>query len=66
MAGPRCPTCKKPLLDGTDGTSFPFCSPRCKQIDLGAWLSEGYKVVEEASPELQSLDADLEDEWGAK
>lgn len=27
----------------------PFCSPRCKEIDLGAWASDAY-VVEGASP----------------
>jgi endogenous inhibitor of DNA gyrase (YacG/DUF329 family) len=32
----------------TDGAelpkSFPFCSPRCKSVDLGRWFNEDYKV----------------------
>jgi uncharacterized protein len=28
---------------------FPFCSERCKVIDLGRWLSDGYAIVEDTS-----------------
>jgi uncharacterized protein len=45
----RCPTCKKPSLWSPDNASRPFCSPRCKDIDLGAWASDAY-VVEGAAP----------------
>jgi endogenous inhibitor of DNA gyrase (YacG/DUF329 family) len=27
---------------------FPFCSPRCKTIDLGRWLGESYRIPVEA------------------
>ncbi len=37
-----CPICKKPVLK-TDAT-FPFCSKRCKTIDLGKWLSGNYVI----------------------
>ena len=37
-----CPTCKTPVAEGAE--SFPFCSARCKTIDLGRWLDEKYKV----------------------
>jgi len=38
----RCPICKKPVKN-TD-TDFPFCSDRCRIIDLGKWASGGYVV----------------------
>jgi endogenous inhibitor of DNA gyrase (YacG/DUF329 family) len=47
-----CPICKRPVDDATRGvpnSPYPFCSPRCKLIDLGRWLSGKYQipVVEE-------------------
>lgn len=39
----RCPICEK-FFDPAQSTAMPFCSPRCKQIDLGRWLREGYSV----------------------
>lgn len=56
MTGPRCPTCKKALLDGTDAAAFPFCSARCKSIDLGAWLTERYRVPVESPDEFASFE----------
>jgi len=38
----RCPICKKPVKD--KDTDFPFCSERCRIIDLGKWASGGYVV----------------------
>jgi endogenous inhibitor of DNA gyrase (YacG/DUF329 family) len=32
--------------------SFPFCSPRCKVIDLGRWLGGGYRIPGETLEEL--------------
>jgi len=49
------------LRDGTDGTSFPFCSPRCKTIDLGAWLDERYRMPTEDSAGNDDDDGDLEE-----
>ncbi len=34
-----------------DVPHFPFCSERCKLIDLGAWLDEEYRIEEPVSPE---------------
>jgi endogenous inhibitor of DNA gyrase (YacG/DUF329 family) len=43
-----CPTCKKPIPDtGPDGDLpryFPFCSERCKLIDLGRWIDGKYQI----------------------
>jgi len=41
----RCPICKT-LIDSATSADFPFCSERCKLIDLGNWASEKYVVSE--------------------
>ena len=38
----RCPTCKGIVLK--DREDFPFCSERCRLIDLGKWASNGYVI----------------------
>jgi uncharacterized protein len=46
MISAKCPICGRPM----DGRSlnawpqFPFCSPRCKTIDLGRWLGDSYRI----------------------
>ena len=40
----RCPTCGKEVEWKPENRFRPFCSERCKQIDLGAWASEAYRV----------------------
>lgn len=43
----KCPICKAPVDDAsrdTPGSAFPFCSERCKLIDLGRWLSDAYQI----------------------
>lgn len=40
----RCPQCGKLSPWSPDNPWRPFCSERCKQIDLGAWASEAYRV----------------------
>ena len=65
----RCPTCKKPVAPPAAGEpmgNFPFCSDRCKLIDLGRWLDGKYKVPvveedEDAPPAAASDDADPHD-----
>lgn len=47
MSQPRivnCPQCGKPVRWGPESPWRPFCSERCKNIDLGAWASEAYRV----------------------
>ncbi len=36
-----CPTCRKVVL--IDNPDFPFCSDRCRILDLGKWASGGYE-----------------------
>jgi len=38
----RCPTCRKIVVRSDPG--FPFCSDRCRLIDLGKWASGGYVI----------------------
>lgn len=38
----RCPTCKNIVTMKDE--DFPFCSDRCRQIDLGKWASGVYKI----------------------
>jgi uncharacterized protein len=44
----RCPTCRTLVLAGS--RDFPFCSERCRLIDLGAWASEKYVISTPANP----------------
>jgi uncharacterized protein len=39
----RCPVCRKIVLATDPG--FPFCSERCRVIDLGKWVSGGYVIA---------------------
>jgi endogenous inhibitor of DNA gyrase (YacG/DUF329 family) len=40
----RCPICGRSATPRAENAAFPFCSARCRQIDLGKWLSEEYRV----------------------
>jgi len=57
----RCPLCRKPLPENP-GPYRPFCSWRCKLLDLGAWLEGSYHFPgpegesEAAPPEPQDED----------
>jgi uncharacterized protein len=44
----KCPICKKPVEMGAP--EFPFCSDRCRLIDLGKWANEEYVVSSPAEP----------------
>ena len=39
----RCPTCRTLITE--KGDDFPFCSDRCRRIDLGKWASGDYKIT---------------------
>jgi endogenous inhibitor of DNA gyrase (YacG/DUF329 family) len=38
----RCPICGKPV--SSDAPEMPFCSERCRLLDLGNWASEKYVI----------------------
>jgi uncharacterized protein len=58
-----CPTCRR-QVEGTrqEIPSLPFCSDRCRTVDLGAWLSESYRITAPAAEE--DLDEGLPDGRG--
>lgn len=43
----RCPSCQKEVLMTPAFPDRPFCSRRCKLIDLGEWASEGHRIAGE-------------------
>jgi hypothetical protein len=51
-----CPTCGELVEYRTDNPWRPFCSQRCKLIDLGQWASEGYRIPGTEKPK------DIDDE----
>ena len=44
----RCPICKKEVAPGAP--DFPFCSERCRLIDLGNWASDKYVISTPVKP----------------
>ncbi len=46
----RCPICKNRIDASTESRVAPFCSERCKLIDLGNWLGEGYRIQDGGEP----------------
>ena len=52
----NCPICET-RFDFDASPAAPFCSPRCRQIDLKRWLGEEYSV-----PVVRQLDIDGEEE----
>lgn len=60
----RCPICKKVVKNGA--AEFPFCSARCRTIDLGKWASGAYVIpspVTDADEQIrESTPEDSEEE----
>lgn len=44
----KCPTCKRRVEWSPESAYRPFCSDRCRLIDLGAWLTEQHKIPDES------------------
>jgi len=60
QAKPRlvtCPNCKAQSEYSQQNPFRPFCSERCKMIDLGDWANENYKIPDNNPPkDLEDLD----------
>lgn len=57
-----CPTCQKLTQYHTSNPNRPFCSERCRLIDLGEWASEGHRIAgKPAAEELLSDDLPAQD-----
>lgn len=55
----HCPTCKRPIAWSEEFPFRPFCSERCRMVDLGAWLTGAHAIAGEpleAAPEAASPD----------
>ena len=46
----KCPICGKPATQA----NYPFCSPRCQDIDLNRWLSDSYRAPTDEAPATPS------------
>jgi uncharacterized protein len=61
----QCPICRKPV-DSETHADFPFCSERCKLLDLGNWASEKYvisePVLDESVPEAPERPGDRDED----
>ncbi|QGX39020.1 DNA gyrase inhibitor YacG [Permianibacter aggregans] len=54
----RCPQCHKSIVYDKNNPFRPFCSDRCRLIDLGEWASEGHRIP--GQPVLQTDNGDDE------
>jgi endogenous inhibitor of DNA gyrase (YacG/DUF329 family) len=55
----NCPQCGASVVWDPKNRYRPFCSERCKMIDLGAWATESYRIpVEEDKDTLDTDDAE--------
>lgn len=52
----KCPTCNTLVIWSPESKFRPFCSERCKLIDLGEWASESYTIPVKNDIELMDLD----------
>jgi endogenous inhibitor of DNA gyrase (YacG/DUF329 family) len=52
----KCPTCGRELEWSGASPFRPFCSERCRLIDLGAWLSEENAIAGEPAPDSAEAD----------
>ena len=52
--GHTCPTCHKKVQMGDKDPyppTYPFCSERCKLLDLGSWLDGRYRIISSLKPD---------------
>lgn len=55
----RCPICEKNMPGhAQEWPDYPFCSPKCRKIDLGRWLGEKYRVPAENQDGTRDDDSD--------
>jgi len=55
----QCPTCQVQVVWGPQSQFRPFCSDRCRLIDLGEWASESRRIADKTPIEAGIGDADL-------
>lgn len=55
----KCPICKKKITDEKKGPNFPFCSERCKLVDLNSWFDGNYTISSRIPDEEDENGEDL-------
>ena len=58
----RCPQCRKTVEPRSENPLFPFCSERCKLVDLGKWLGGEYRIPVVTPPEGEEEEPVVADE----
>ena len=58
----KCPTCRRDVEWSPASQYRPFCSDRCRLIDLGAWLTEQHKIPEERAAAEDPIASDSPEE----
>jgi endogenous inhibitor of DNA gyrase (YacG/DUF329 family) len=63
----KCPICHKTVKvslqeQSEEAKYFPFCSRRCKLVDLGGWLDAKYKIISELRSQESDKPADIPSE----
>jgi endogenous inhibitor of DNA gyrase (YacG/DUF329 family) len=61
---PRCPVCRAEVAPRAQNPLFPFCSERCRQVDLGRWLQEEHRIPGEPALDLQDVSGRDDDQSG--
>ncbi len=59
----KCPECKKRFTAEATARHLPFCSERCKLLDLGRWFNGEFAIVEDLNRgnDLKSLKDQMDD-----
>jgi uncharacterized protein len=60
----KCPICKKTVT--SKDAEFPFCSDRCRLVDLGKWASGGYVIsspVQDTGEGMEDLSREPDEEF---
>lgn len=60
----KCPTCGKPVPWQQDYPWRPFCSERCRLIDLGAWADESHRLPGSTPDDFDDHDPDTRPDNG--
>lgn len=50
IGAPSCPICNRRVDSAATSPHFPFCSERCKLVDLNRWATGKYAIVESLLP----------------
>lgn len=58
----RCPACRRPAIPRESNPAWPFCSDRCRLVDLSRWLGEEYRIPGGHAGDGSAPGADVEEE----